>query len=238
MSPAASDPLAGPQRAIVFAGGDRCQVEDLRGLRHEPSMVVIAADSGADHACALGWPVDVLVGDLDSVDPVLAAALERSGTEVQRYPTAKDQTDLAIALDTALATGAARITVVGGHGGRLDHLLANVLLLAADRYAAVELDALLGPARVAIVRGRRAVAGVAGEVVTLLALGGPAKGVSTGGLLFSLDGATLEPGSSWGVSNELVDPIGCWVEVLAGVVAVVQPGVRGAFVDRAELADP
>ena len=222
--------------ALVFAGGERCRPEEVADLPND--AVVIAADSGAEHAVALGWRVDVLVGDLDSIHPEVTAALEHAGTRVLRHPAAKDTTDLALALDTALELGATTVTVVGGHGGRLDHLLANVLLLGSGDYATMAMDARLGAARVTIVRGRRAVTGVAGEVVTLLALGGRARGVSTAGLLFPLRHAELRPGSSWGVSNELTEPGSAWVEVLDGVVAVVQPGVPGALADRAQLDRP
>lgn len=228
--------MSGARTALVFAGGDRCRPEEVADLPTD--ALVIAADSGAEHAVALGWRVDVLVGDLDSIRPALVAELEAAGTRVLRHPAAKDQTDLALALDTALELGATAVTVVGGHGGRLDHLLANVLLLGSEDYAAMAMDARLGPARVTIVRGRRALAGVHGEVVTLLALGGRARGVSTAGLLFPLRDAALRPGSSWGVSNELVEPGAAWVEVQEGVVAVVQPGVPGALADRPELDRP
>ncbi len=41
------------------------------------------------------------------------------------------------------------------------------------------------------------------DLVSLLATGGPAAGVSTTGLRWPLDDAVLEPGSTRGVSNEL-----------------------------------
>lgn len=220
--------------AVVFAGGDPSRPDDLIGVGRDG--LVIAADSGAVHAEALGWRVDLLVGDLDSVPPELARRLAAQGTVVQRHPAAKDQTDLALALDVALEAGVAGLTVVGGHGGRLDHLLANVLLLGAERYAELEIDARMGAARVTIVRGRRRLAGVAGDVVSLLALGGQATGVTTVGLLFPLRDATLTPGTSWGVSNEMVGAQ-AEIDVGGGVVAAVQPAVRGALLDRAEL-DP
>ncbi len=87
-----SAPVA--DRVLVFAGGDRCRPEDLDGLPAD--ALVVAADSGAEHAVALGWSVDVLVGDLDSIGPELAARLEAAGTRVLRHPEAKDQTDLAL----------------------------------------------------------------------------------------------------------------------------------------------
>ena len=91
--------------------------------------------------------------------------------------------------------------VVASDGGRLDHLLASLLLLGSERYAALELDALVGSALVHVIRGGRTLRGATGELVTLLALGGPAVGVTTDGLEYPLADETLEPGSSRGVSN-------------------------------------
>ena len=78
---------------------------------------------------------------------------------VVRYPAAKDATDLELALDEALALGARRVLVVASAEGRLDHLLSSLLLLASHRYAALEIDALVGGALVHVVRGERGFAG-------------------------------------------------------------------------------
>ena len=62
--------------ALVFAGGDPLP-GDL-GERLDRDRFVIAADSGLDHALALGFHTDLVVGDLDSVDPdALRTACER-----------------------------------------------------------------------------------------------------------------------------------------------------------------
>ena len=97
--------------------------------------MVVAADSGVAHALALGLAVDVAVGDFDSLDPRVLEAVEAAGTRVERHPAAKDATDLELAIDVAVGLGAARIVVLGGHGGRLDHFLANALVLAAPQLA-------------------------------------------------------------------------------------------------------
>ncbi len=47
--------------------------------------------------------------------------------------------------------------------------------------------------------------GAAGAVLTLIALGGPAAGITTSGLRWPLRAETLEPGSTRGVSNEIVE---------------------------------
>ncbi len=129
---------------------------------------VVAADGGLDRAIALGLDVDVVIGDLDSVSAGALAAAEAAGARVVRHPEAKDATDLELALDEAVRIGARRVLVVASAEGRLDHLLGSLLLLGAERYAEIELDAIVGDALVHVVRGERALSGSPGELVSLL----------------------------------------------------------------------
>jgi thiamine pyrophosphokinase len=185
--------------------------------------VVVAADGGAEVALALGIAVDVAVGDFDSITSESLAILERSGARVERHPREKDATDLALALDAALEFGPRRILLVGGAGGRLDHLLGELLLLGAEAYAGVELDALLGAAAVHVVRGERVLAGTPGELLSLHALHGPAVGVVTEGLLYPLRGETLSAGSSRGISNVFAAEE-ARISLERGVLLAVRPG--------------
>jgi thiamine pyrophosphokinase len=185
---------------------------------------IVAADGGVDAALALGLDVAVAVGDFDSVSAEGLAAVERRGAQIERHPTEKDATDLELALDAALARGAKRVVVAGADGGRLDHLLAELLLLGEDRYAGVEIDALLGPSTAHVVRGERLLVGDPGELVSLFALHGPAQGVTTEGLAYPLRGETLVPGSSRGVSN-VFSARDARIAVAHGVVLALRPGI-------------
>jgi thiamine pyrophosphokinase len=206
--------------ALVFAGGDP---PPPSVVEHLPSpALVIGADSGLEHALALGRRVDVAVGDFDSVKPDALAAAEHDGAVVERHPHDKDATDLELALRAAAQRGVTRVTVVGGHGGRLDHFAANLLLLGAADFAAVEIDAWLGEAHVTVIRSIARIQGQAGALVSLLALGGPAHGVTTTGLRFPLHDAALRPGSTLGVSNEL-EGTAASVSIRSGVVLAIQP---------------
>jgi thiamine pyrophosphokinase len=187
-----------------------------------PARTVVAADGGLLRAQALGLDVDVVVGDLDSVTPEALAAAEAAGARVVRHPEAKDATDLELALDEAIALGAGRVLVVASAEGRLDHLLASLLLLAAERYGALELDALVGDALVHVVRGERRLEGSPGELLTLVPLGGPASSVTTEGLEYPLAGETLVPGTSRGVSNVFAGT-GARVALEAGVLLAIRP---------------
>jgi thiamine pyrophosphokinase len=211
------------ETVVVVAGGLRPSASVLGAL---PSgAVVVGADGGAEHALALGLRVELAVGDFDSITPAGLEALERAGVRIERHPAAKDATDVELALDAAMAFGPRRILLVGDAGGRLDHLLGVLFLLGADGYAAVEMDAILGPATVHVVRRERSLVGEAGELISLLALHGPAGGVVTEGLVYPLRGERLAPGSSRGLSNLFATPE-VRVSVESGVVLVVRPGER------------
>jgi len=217
--------MASPRTALVVCGGG--PVLAPWALPAAPD-VVIAADDGAREALRLGLAVDVVVGDMDSVPVSTLAQVERSGGRVMRHPVDKDATDLELALEEALTSQPARIVVAGGAGGRLDFVMANALALGHPRLAAVEVDAVFGVARLHVVRREREMDGTPGEVLSLLAVGGPASGVRTRGLRWTLDGQDLPAASGWGVSNEFA-VADASVSIEAGVVLVVRPGeVRDA----------
>ena len=184
---------------------------------------VIAADGGAELARQLGVRVDLAVGDFDSVSAETLAAI----ASVERHPAAKDATDLELALEAALRSSPERVLVVGSGGGRLDHLFGALLLLAAETYSGVQVDAHFGTAAVHVVRGERALRGTPGELVSLFALNGPANDVVTKGLVYPLRGEVLEPGSSRGVSNVFARR-DARVTVGRGVLLAVRPAAGRA----------
>lgn len=199
---------------VVFVGGP----DPPSTVALPDGATTIAADGGLLLARALRIAVDVAVGDFDSVAEEALAAAGR----VERHPAAKDASNLELALAAALRFEPRRILVVGGAGGRLDHLLGSLLLLASDAYAGVELDARLGDATAHVVRGERALAGAPRELISLFALHGPARGVVTEGLAYPLRGETLEPGSSRGLSNLFAAPE-ARIRVGDGVLLAVRP---------------
>jgi len=223
-----------PSSAVVLAAGDPVPAALLPDVADaiDAATLTVAADGGIAHAHRAGHQVDVLVGDLDSTGARALARAREAGTEVLTHPRDKAMTDLDLALTVVLDRLAVPpvdherprrpdVLVVGGHGGRLDHLIGNLLVLAADRYAPLRLRAWWGTDVVHLVRDEVTLTGSPGATVTLLALHGAAEGVTTTGLRFPLDDAVLAPGSSLGVSNELVAPTAT-VRVRRGVLAAIQ----------------
>jgi thiamine pyrophosphokinase len=202
---------------LIFAGGDLPGPELADEL---PSAdLVVAADSGYDVAVHLGFGVDVLVGDLDSISDVPIPA----DVTIERYPTDKDQTDLDLALELALREGPERVVVVAGTGGRFDHEISTGGLICSQRWSAIEeIDWFSSRARAHVVRRRRVLHGDFGATISLIPFGGPVTGVVTNGLKWELAGAVLDAGSTWGVSNVMRGPVAD-IEIQSGCLLVVFP---------------
>ena len=217
--------------AVVVGGGGAPAIglDELGDLGDDP--LVVAADSGLEHAATLGLQVHQVVGDMDSVDPHALASAREAGVAVDRHPEAKDATDLDLAVDAALATGPERLVVVTGVGDRFDHALAVGLALSAPHRAGVPVDAWIGAAHLWVVRAETALPGRPGQILSLLPVHGAAVGVTTGGLLYPLDDEDLPPGSTRGVSNEWATPLAT-VRVRSGTLLAVAPGAAGTHWER------
>jgi thiamine pyrophosphokinase len=224
-----------PRAAIIVIGGVRPDVNLAAALESEGALV-IAADSGAVHAKAAGLTIDIAVGDFDSIPPTLLQELESAGVKIERHPSVKDATDLELAIDVAIREGADVITIVGGHGGRVDQSFANAFVIASPTYAHVSLRAILDSALVSVVHGGGGVTfvGDPGDVVTILPLHGDAVGVRTEGLEYPLRGEGLPAGTTRGVSNVLVDREAT-VSLEKGTVLVVRPSPELLLTDDGEM---
>jgi thiamine pyrophosphokinase len=202
--------------------------------------LVMAADGGAIHPLALGWPIHVLLGDFDSIDrKTLKELKRRKGIKVVSFPAEKDQTDFELALLAAiLEVGEfGEIRVLGALGGkRPDMAIANLLLPAAflptlgkrrPRIIFQEGDCVIH-----ILEGNDQVALTAaegGSLVSLVPLGSVCREVTLkGDFKYPLDGAILYLGLTLGVSNELRGGVG---EV------IMEEGTLAVFIQPLETAD-
>jgi thiamine pyrophosphokinase len=210
-------------KAIVVAGGDAAPEDAAHLLGAD---LVIAADSGAEWLDGQGRPPNVLVGDLDSIDPGLLERLSAQGVAIERHQVDKDASDAELALARAVSDGANEVVILGGIGGeRLDHELANLLLLADRRWTRLDLRIVRGRTTVRALRdGAEAdLEGASGDLVTLLAVGGDASGVTTRGLRYPLLGETLSFGHTRGLSNE-VEHAPASVSLERGTLLVIETG--------------
>ena len=212
----------------VIASGELV-ADDVRWL--DRAGRVIAADGGASSLDRLGRRPDLLVGDLDSVEPALVARLEEAGVPIRRHPADKEATDTELAVRAAADGGASEIVLLGALGGeRLDHEMANLLMLVDPDLVTVPARIVRGPTTIRGLHGGTALGleGAIGDLVSLLPIGGDAIGVTTEGLRWPLEVETLRIGRSRGISNEIVARPSA-VALEAGTMLVVETAIQGAI---------
>lgn len=190
-------------RAVIFANGELNDLETARALL-EPGDTIIAADGGAHHCAALGITPSLLVGDFDSLTGQEVADWQQKGAQLIRHDERKDETDLELALLLAQGLDREEALVLGGLGGRWDQTFANLLLPAYEKLDGLNVTFWHNGLWIYLVRDRREVRDKAGQMLSLLPVGGDAVGVTTEGLEYPLHDATLKFGGTRGVSNVLL----------------------------------
>ncbi len=204
-------------KLVIVGGGSRPEPLMLKEACSQ-AEVVLAADRGGQWLLECGIVPDVLLGDFDSIDAGALASLQGNGhTRWVRHRTDKDQTDMELCVEEALQMGVDSVQIFGATGTRMDHSLANLLLLhpfvkagveawIIDRHNRVRMAGVLtsageecaktaGPFQVRL-------QGIKGFKVSLIALSPVVTDVTTVGLLYDMRGRNLPFGSTLAVSNE------------------------------------
>jgi len=108
---------------IIFTGGEGPPARIVCKLLEAETrnVLIIAADSGLEAADRTGIRPDWVIGDMDSLDD--CSRLDSLPPDrVIRMPHDKDFTDTELAFSLAAKKGCERIWIIGGGGGRIDHL--------------------------------------------------------------------------------------------------------------------
>jgi len=196
-------------RTVILANGEPPTSDDLqRWLR--PGDDLVCADGGARTALRHGLHPRVVIGDFDSLDASERRALIDGGAQMLHHPPAKDETDLELALLHAVQRApGGEVVVLGALGGRIDHALANMLLLAMPALRGCDVCIAHGADRIVLIDARhrpaeRSMTGAAGDTVSLLPFGGAAHGIHTEGLQYPLRDESLFVGPARGVSNVML----------------------------------
>ncbi len=159
---------------------------------------IICADGGLLAARKLGLKPDFLIGDYDS--------MEQPAEKVIKLPAEKDMTDSEAAIDLAVSKGASHITVLGGLGGRFDHTMGNIGMLAKYCGKLSHLSFtdgqnyvfMLAPGSYTLPKNRFTYLGV-------VSYGLCAENVTLRGVKYPLTDYRLTDNTTLGVSNEITE---------------------------------
>lgn len=156
---------------------------------------IVAADGGYRHV--EDRAVQAVIGDFDTLGYVPEFVTTVS------HPTDKDQTDGEICLDYLKSVGATEVNIYGATGGHVDHVLGNVNLLAYADSIGINAKIVDVDVEIYFVKGNFSLTTEVGNIFSIFPFGGQCSFVSSYGLKYSLDGLTLKPHLSLGISNEV-----------------------------------
>jgi len=207
-------------KAVIVANGDindyvfaRQVLSDCIGYDY-----ILACDGGLRHCHVLGVVPDYIMGDLDSApEDILKEYLD---VPMLQFSPEKDQTDLELALAFACEKGVKSIVILGGLGGRIDHQLANVHVLAQAVKRGVKAELRDEYTRVRLIDKQCRMHRHEGVLVTLLPLT-TVNGIVTEGLEYPLKDECLSIGFARGVSNKITDEWAA-VSIKSGLLLVIQ----------------
>ena len=216
-------------KVVIISGG---QIEDgfaREWLKENPYDMLIAADSGVDFLYRNQIVPDLIVGDFDSAKTEVTEGLFGTDTceaEVIRLNPMKDDTDTEFAVREAARRRATEITILGGTGSRLDHVLGNMHLLGiglSEKQISITLVDSHNRIRMLGVGQSLRIAKEEqfGKYVSVLPFTGTASGVNMEGFAYELSDATLHPFCSLGVSNEIAGDAGV-ISVREGTLLIVE----------------
>ena len=188
---------------VIVAGGNAPTGQELAFL--ERAEQIICADSGGGHLFEMGLIPEAVIGDGDSLPIAAEQAFTSQGVKFVKYPAEKDYTDTQLAVEFAIGQGARDMVLVGGCGGRIDHELANISLLAKYNTDSLRLRLADNNSVAFIIDKEMAISGNIGDIISILPITEAVSGVTLKGLKYPLTMKHIAMGDNIGISNEFTE---------------------------------
>ena len=169
---------------------------------------ILAADSGMNALYAAAVTPDIIIGDFDSADEkILRFFQQNKAIDFCTLNPEKDDTDTEFAIRESIRRGADSITIIGGTGTRLDHVLGNISLLGIGLEEQVSMELLDEHNRIRMIQDALTLEKETqyGKYVSLIPYGGNVQGITLRGFKYPLSDYTMGGFNSLGISNEIVD---------------------------------
>lgn len=183
--------------------------------------IIICADGGLMHLKKMGIVPHVWIGDNDSC--TIGADEFNSltkGTEIIKLNPIKDSTDGDIAYDYVCKNKFDEVLVLGYFGVRLDHVLANIILLKKFADINIKASAVNENNTVIFARKHNEIAAGEYKYLSVVPLSSEITGVSNDGLFYTLSDDILSRYSSRGVSNKPISDR-CIIDIKKGDALII-----------------
>lgn len=194
---------------LIISGGN-IEVDFALEVLKKPFAHIIGVDGGLKFCYEQKIVPTRIVGDFDTLSPeILEWYKEHTRIEIREFNPVKDATDTQIAVELAMELGSRSITILGGTGTRLDHVLGNIQTMYLPLEKGVACEMLDSHNRIRLIQGRHRIRRREqfGNYFSLIPLTTDVTGVTLKGVKYPLDWHhfTVLGSGSFGVSNEVVE---------------------------------
>ena len=196
------------QRILIVSGGSIRDDFAYSWIKQYVPEYIIAADSGMEFLRRVNIVPNMIIGDFDSVNPETIYYFKEKETIIwKELNPIKDDTDTEFAIRQAILLGTNEITILGGTGTRLDHVMGNIALLGIGLKEQVSIQLIDANNRIRMINKSFSIKKDEqfGNYISFLPYQGAVTHLYMKGFKYPLADFTLEPFNSLGISNEIVD---------------------------------
>lgn len=208
----------------VISGGAIDDAFACRILEESRPETIIAADSGIEFLYRNRIKPQVVIGDFDSAGREAFDFFQgQPDIRIQRLNPLKDDTDTESAVRLAIAMGAEEITLLGGTGSRLDHVLANIELLGIGLLAGVPVTLMDAHNRIRMLKESTVLKKREqfGTYVSLIPYSEQVEHLYLRGMKYPLSDHCLKGFCSLGISNEIIEEEAA-IEFDGGILVLIE----------------
>lgn len=188
--------------ALIIGNGSDIEKERIDNINID---YVICADGGLEKVKKLGLIPNVILGDFDSVDTSVLEEYKSLNIETVTFPSEKDYTDMELAINHAAKIGFKDIILVGATGTRLDHTVANLLLIEEYHKKDINIKILDNNNLIQILNNSMIIPYRKNHFASIIPLSENIEGLTLEGFKYPLNDVTVKRGSTLCISNEIIE---------------------------------
>ncbi len=188
--------------ALIIASGNSIKREIFDELHVEDDFI-ICADGGLNYLDSLKIAPDLIVGDFDSANVSL---LEKyKDIKIKKFLPEKNFTDTEIAIEEAITLGYKEIIIFGATGTRLDHTMANILLIERYIKKGISIRIVDNNNYIQILNKDISLNKKEGYYLSIIPITEYIEGITLKGFKYPLENVKVNRGSTLCISNEIMD---------------------------------
>lgn len=185
-------------KAIIIAGGDKMSKSSVSYI--ETDDFIICADRGLNYAHENDIRPDLIVGDMDSVSQNILDQYKH--VEQVRFKAEKDFSDSELAINLAVERGYKEIIMFSATGSRIDHSLANIMMIAKYYEYGVHISIINKNSKILFLQKENVFTDLDYDFFTIIPLSGKLIGLNIFNAKYELRDKTVNFGDTLCISNE------------------------------------